>query len=350
MSDIEEKTKGYVYILEVKDIVLPVCKIGMTTRSPHERCAEINNSSTGDFIWAVAHHIAVDNCKKLESLVHSKLAPLRQKRREFFNINAEDAHKALISIIDSQSEIKKIEAEQIVATVEMESYTKKKKTKRKQNFKRIDSEYAELLQLFTSLLNVKGRPFGQLNKQSFGMSDGNEGVQWNISVSTDTGMIRLGVNLEGMKYKNWPITTFILSEVNSPHIGEIRSILKRPENVYISFTRDAWQVTSRPNIVEKYIGGREASFVEIDSDHWTSALNEALECLNKETSFRGRAKQSVTLENKPKNGEQVRVMDVSPHITIWSPMSLEGNLKENIKNKIAELQPVYDWVERTSQS
>lgn len=29
-----EKVSGYVYILEVADIDLPVCKIGMTTRDP----------------------------------------------------------------------------------------------------------------------------------------------------------------------------------------------------------------------------------------------------------------------------------------------------------------------------
>lgn len=78
-----KKTSGFVYILEVEDIVLPVCKMGMTTRSPQERCNEINNSSTGDFIWSVAYFIYVSDCQKLESLVHSKLKPLRQKRREF---------------------------------------------------------------------------------------------------------------------------------------------------------------------------------------------------------------------------------------------------------------------------
>lgn len=36
-----EKSEGFVYILEVSDIILPVCKIGMTTRSPQERCNEI---------------------------------------------------------------------------------------------------------------------------------------------------------------------------------------------------------------------------------------------------------------------------------------------------------------------
>ncbi len=65
MEESATDNRGYVYILEVKDIDLPVCKIGMTTRTPHDRCNEINNSSTGDFIWSVAHYIAVDNCRKL---------------------------------------------------------------------------------------------------------------------------------------------------------------------------------------------------------------------------------------------------------------------------------------------
>ncbi len=349
MSEIEVKTRGYVYILEVKDIDLPVCKIGMTTRNPYERCDEINNSSTGDFIWAVAHYIAVDNCKKLESLVHSKLGPLRQKRREFFNINVDDANAALSSIIDNQTEIKEISADEILATQE-EPSSYKKKTKRKHIFKRIDSEYAELLQLFASLLNVKGRPFGQLNTPSFGMSDGNEGVQWNLSVYTDTRTIRLGVNLEGMKYDNWPISTFIRSEMKDPKIGEIRATLNHPEKVFISFTRDAWQVTARPIIVEKYLGGKECTFAEIDSDQWVLTLTEALACLSKGANYHGRAKQTVTLAEKPKNGEQVRIMNVSPHLTIWSPISLDGDLRENIKNEIAELQPVFDWVKRFSQS
>jgi len=349
MSEIKEKTKGYVYILEVKDIDLPVCKIGMTTRNPYERCDEINNSSTGDFIWAVAHHIAVDNCKKLESLVHSKLAPLRQKRREFFNINADDANTALISIFDNQTEIKKVNTDEIESTPN-ESTPKNKRGKRKHIFKRIDSEYTELLQVFASTLNVKGRPFGQLNKPRFGMSDGNDGVQWNLSVSTDAEDIRLGINLEGIKYRNWPISKFILSEIKNPRIMEVKAKLNNPDKISIRFSRDAWQVTARPFIVEKYLGGKEFTFSESNSSQWLTTLQDALGCLNKEANYCGRAKQKVTLENKPKKGEQVRIMEVSPHLTIWSHLSLSGNIQENIMSKIAELQPVYDWVKKVSQS
>ena len=344
MSDIKERTKGFVYILEVKDIDLPVCKIGMTTRSPYERCAELNNSSTGDFIWEVANYIAVDRCKKLESLVHSELAPLRQKGREFFNINAEVAYKALISIIDGQSEIKKIEVEQIEAAIEKDSNTKNKKTKRQQNFKHIDSEYTELLQSFSSLLNVKGRPFGQINQPFFGMSDGNRGVQWSITIFPDSEEINLCVNLEGSeKTGNWLITPFILSE---PSIEKIKTRIQNPENVFISFIRDAWQGAARLNIVEKYLGGREFPLSEMNPQLWTSILKDALTCLDEDKGYRKRKKQQlVTLKSDGREVEK----DISPHLIIWSPMSLDGVIRENVNNKIAELQPVYDWVVSSSQ-
>ena len=58
----------------------------MTLRTPNERCEEINKSSTGDFIWEVAYQIAVDDCKRLELLVHKKLESLRQKNANFLTL------------------------------------------------------------------------------------------------------------------------------------------------------------------------------------------------------------------------------------------------------------------------
>lgn len=344
MEESANDNSGYVYILEVKDIELPVCKIGMTTRTPYERCDEINNSSTGDFIWSVVHYIAVDNCKKLESLVHSKLAPLRQKGREFFNINADDANTALISIFNNQAEIKKVSADEIIPPI-TKSLSNNKARKRKHSFKRIDSKYALLLQLFTSSLNVKGRPFGQLNRPTFGMSDGNVGVQWNLSVNTETGNIRLGVNLEGSeKTGKWLIATFIL---NKPNIEKVKSRVLNPSDVTLQFSRDAWQGASRLNIKEKFIGGREYPLSEINQDTWFSILEEALTCLDENKNYRGRKrKQTITLES---DGREL-IKDISPHLTIWTFLSLEGDVEENIKNKIAELQPVYDWVVEASQA
>lgn len=344
MNESFNKINGYVYILEVKDIDLPVCKIGRTSRNPYDRCEEINNSSTGDFIWNVAFQVAVDDCKKLESLVHKKLQPLRQKKREFFNINSEVAYKALLSIMDNQSEIKKIIIEDSNNSKENFLKTEKKKTKRINTFRKIDSKYTELLQYFTSILRVKGRPFGQLNKPGFGMSDGNEGVQWNIVISTDDENVHLGVNLEGMKYSNWPIANLILSELEKPTIKELKTKLENLKSIFIQFKRDAWQVTSRPDIVEKYFCGREFSLLEMDSKLWISILEEALTCLNEKQQYRGRNKQTVTLAKKPRNGEQIRIMDVSPHLAIRTQIDLSGDTELNLRRGILQLEPVYKWM------
>ena len=64
-------------------------------------------------------------------------------------------------------------------------------------------KYAE--KLFNSKLGINGKPFGATNSKNKGVSDGQEGVQWNISVNMESGETILGVNLEGKKYNNWPI-------------------------------------------------------------------------------------------------------------------------------------------------
>lgn len=344
MKKSDKDSIGYVYILEVKDIELPVCKIGMTTRSPFERCNEINNSSTGDFIWAVAHCMAVDNCRKLESLVHCKLSPLRQKKREFFNLNPDDANTALISIFNNQKEIQKVNIDETTPETTQSTLINKTR-KQKQPFKRIETKYAELLQIFTSSLKVKGRPFGQLNKPTFGISDVNKGVQWNLSVNTITGNIRLGVNLEGsQKTGRWLISPFIL---NKPNIERIKSEVSNPKDVIIGFYRDAWQGASRLNIKEKELGGREYPLADLNQGTWNLLLEEALSCLDENRNYRGRKRnQTVTLES---DGKPL-IKDISPHLTIWKFLSMEGDVEANIKNTISELQPVYNWVIKATQA
>jgi hypothetical protein len=346
--NIEEKTQGFVYILEVKDIDLPVCKIGSTRRDPNVRCDEINKGSTGDFIWAMAHCVRVDDCRRLESLVQSKLSPMKQSRREFFNLGANEAWRALISILGSEPGINRVEYE--LVSEPSEPITQKMKNTSRGSSTRLHSEYTELFDAFTSVLKVAAQPFGQTSRSVFGVSDGNEGVQWNLAVEKDTGRVRLGVNLEGKKYTNWPIATFILSEKGGPQIMSVIAQLERPEDVYLRFVRDAWQATARPLIKEMYIGGAESSLREIDSNRWADILDEALECLNEDANFRGRAKQTVTLASKPKSGGQVRIMQVSPHLNIWTEVKPEGNLEQSLQRQVAALQPVYDWVMSASQS
>ncbi|ASJ75344.1 GIY-YIG nuclease family protein [Granulosicoccus antarcticus] len=337
MDSVEAVTSGYVYILEVKDIQLPVCKIGMTTRTPSKRCSEINKSSTGDFIWAVAHSVTVDDCRKLESLIHAKLSPLRQKGREFFSLNADDAYQAMISILDSQSEITRAELkDESIATSPNSAPSPKME---KASFKKIDSEYAELLQQFSSLLQVKGRPFGQLNRPMFGMSDGNQGVQWNLAVIPETGEVKLGVNLEGSeKTGKWLISPFILSE---PDIEQVKALAEDKDSVHIRFTRDAWQGAARLDIVEEFLGGGEVRLAELDSTHWGAVLKEALTCLDEKNNFRKRkVGQTVTLKSDGRRVEK----DISPHLTIWTPVSMDGDIEKNLKEKIRQMTPIYNWV------
>jgi hypothetical protein len=341
-----DEMKGYVYILEVSDIDLPVCKIGMTTRDPASRCNEINKSSTGDFIWSVSHSIFVSDCKKLEKLIHDKLSPLRQKRREFFNLRADDAYKAVMSIFESQDEMK------IMSELESESLSiinSGHKVKRNDSYlTRHDSaEYAEILQSFCEILGVKGRAFGQLNKPFFGMSDGNEGVQWNVSVCARNNNIRMGVNLEGKKYKDWPIVKLIKSELSDPRLLRVIQELDAEDEIRMTFYRDAWQVASRPEIREKYIGGREFNLNELTHEEWKCVLNEALNCLDKERNHQRRNTQDVTMVKKD-GSNIVRPMQVSPHLTIWSPLIINDNVEGSIRNKFNQLIHIYRWMMQLS--
>lgn len=183
-----------------------------------------------------------------------------------------------------------------------------------------------------------------MNKPRFGMSDGNEGIQWNLSINPDIEKIRLGVNLEGKKYSNWPITDFILSEINKPSLNFLKGKIQNPDQLFLRFVRDAWQVTSRPEIIEKYFGGNEIPLSKLTEYLWRSILIEARGCLNEKQEFRGRNLQKVTLSTPPKNGDQIRMMEVSPHLTIWTPVHMTDNMTDNLKYKIEQLRPVYEWL------
>lgn len=142
----------------MKDIDLPVCKIGMTTRSPTIRCNEINKSSTGDFIWQVAYSYSVNDCAALENLVHRQLFPLRQKGREFFNIKVDKANKAVLSIIENKNEFFLMGTNRIVVQKEPPPSLPKTKNKNYPQPNAINFQYVELLQSFNTILGVNGAP------------------------------------------------------------------------------------------------------------------------------------------------------------------------------------------------
>ena len=347
MGNCSEAENGYVYILGVKDIDLPVCKIGRTARDPVVRCAEINQSSTGDFLWEVTHHVAVNDCRKFESLVHTKLLPLRQKKREFFNIHPDDAVIAVQSILASAPDLEIVtiaESQKEDSVVSSKTIRPRKQSARPSR----DTIYAHLLDGFTEVLKVKGRPFGQLNKPAFGVSDGREGVQWNLKIYPNVGTARVGVNLEGMEYRDWPIASLIRSELGDPALLQLVPQLRDPQNITLRFARDAWQATSRPDIVEQLLGGREFQLSELTEEIWHTILSEAIGCLNEERSYRGRGRQAVTLLRKAGPVAESRMMPVTPHLTIWRPIDSSRDSTEELLAAIESLAPIHDWALKAS--
>ena len=64
---------------------------------------------------------------------------------------------------------------------------------------------AALKSCFRDVFGGRGGDVGSPCRGVLGISDGNEGVQWNAGYYPRDGAVWLGVNLEGMKYDDWPV-------------------------------------------------------------------------------------------------------------------------------------------------
>ena len=203
----------------------------------------------------------------------------------------------------------------------------------------------DLLELsFKSFFNVHPRPFGQKNSGKKGFSDDNNGVQWNVCVDQDTGAASLGVNLEGMKYKDWPIARLLLREKNELKLPSLSNI-SEAEEIHVGLRRDAWQAAARLPIKERNITGSNTSLSEIYTELWSDMLDEALLCLDAGKNYRGRQKQNVTLSRTGKVVER----EISPHLIIYtnlwtSPPENAEEIIDMIKTAYNRLLPVYDLV------
>ena len=108
--------------------------------------------------------------------------------------------------------------------------------------------YKPYLDIFTSVLGIEGKPFGQLNQLRFGISDDAHGTQWNLALAEGDVKAYLGVNLEGLEDNGWPIATLLLSELKNPSLEKLKSRIGDPDSVDTRLTRDAWEITRRPKI------------------------------------------------------------------------------------------------------
>lgn len=109
--------KGYIYVLSNPSIPGKV-KIGMTTRSPDERAAELSTATGIPTKFAVVFSLLVDDCEKAEKLVFSELESqgLRTSPdREFFECGQEIAiyniYKKLKADIDLPKPRNEIQSE-----------------------------------------------------------------------------------------------------------------------------------------------------------------------------------------------------------------------------------------------
>ena len=211
-----------------------------------------------------------------------------------------------------------------------------------------DAVYDPLLDRFVELLGVEGKIFGQRNKPTFGISDGRDGVQWNLVIYPKEDKARLGVNLEGKEYRSWPISRLIQSELEAPTLPRLVHQQRDFQSMTLRFARDAWQVTSRQVIVEEYLGGREFLLSELTEDLWHSILTEAIGCLDKDRSYRGRAQQAVTLKGTAGPDPDPRIMWVSPHLTIWAPIDTSRDSNAELSSAIDRLRPIHEWALRVS--
>lgn len=211
------------------------------------------------------------------------------------------------------------------------------------------SDTLDLLELgFKSFFKVEPRPFGQKNTRKKGFSDNSNGVQWNAGIDLDTGAASIAVNLEGMKYIDWPIARLLEREKIELKLPDL-STIAGAEEIYVGLSRDAWQAAARLIIEEKNITGSNTSLSQVSTELWCDMLDEALLCLDADKNYRGRVRQNVTLTKTGKVVER----GISPHLNIYTnlwtspPESIE-EVTDMLEMAYERLLPVYDLVKAQS--
>lgn len=199
-------------------------------------------------------------------------------------------------------------------------------------------------QAFRLHFNVEPRSFGQKTSATSGYSDDNKGVQWNISINSNTGKVTLGVNLEGMKYKDWPIVNLLLKEREQASLISLTQI-KNSDRIRVKMSRDAWQAAARPPIKEEHIAPKNLKLSNLNAKVWNEIIEESLGCLNKDKGYKGRGSQVVS---RIKSGD-TKEMEVSPHLGFKltvsenEPQDIDSFLAD-LKNAQNILMPLYDFV------
>jgi hypothetical protein len=100
-EDVLSVGTGWVYILINTSIDPSLLKIGMTTKTPEERAAEISSATGVPTPYIVAYEAQVKECARAERLVHEALCMYRvNARREFFQLPLKVAVDTVNTIVN----------------------------------------------------------------------------------------------------------------------------------------------------------------------------------------------------------------------------------------------------------
>jgi hypothetical protein len=185
------------------------------------------------------------------------------------------------------------------------------------------------------------RPFGSRSIGWGGLSDGNEGVQWNVGFDPKRRERWIGVNLEGMKYDGWPVARLITRELRNPLLPDYLARMGDTGGIRVMWNRDYWQMASRPRIEEKYIAPTPIALSDLTPSAWHQALTGAMECMVVRGREFARATQTVTLEASGRSVEG----PVSPHLTFRLSATTIESWEQFFRDGKARLQPLYEWTE-----
>lgn len=86
---------GWVYVLTNPAHRDDLVKIGLTTRTPQARAAELSADTGVPAPFEVAHAVYVTNCRAVEREVHGQLQRSRLPGREFFAVSLKTAIAAV---------------------------------------------------------------------------------------------------------------------------------------------------------------------------------------------------------------------------------------------------------------
>jgi hypothetical protein len=207
-----------------------------------------------------------------------------------------------------------------------------------------DAEIHVLEEAFKELFHIDQPPkFGSRSLKRRGWYDGNKGVQWNTGVEwhdVESGIAYLGVNLEGMKYKDWPIARLIKRELENQRLFEIIAILQDPPKIELWWWRDAWQIQRRLGFKENRIKPTPTALSNLSQHEWSQTLHEAQGCLA--TPEGRRATQEITLQDGQKAEREV-----SPHIQFRQRLPWPATAEElgsAMRSARENLQPLHAFL------